>query len=145
MKKFCDDLGLKHQEKYPLKGAMIPFDNAMPVPLWHDHLYFCGDAAGLDEAVTGEGIFYALRSGVDAAESIINGSPSLYLDRNSYLQKLMAKAARYQKVLSNPLLYKVFRFITKHDNGLVGYFYLTQIDHESLHHFPYIALKRLLD
>lgn len=143
MKKFCDDLGLRNQEKYPLKGAMIPFDNAMPRPLWNDSVYFCGDAAGLDEAVTGEGIFYALRSGVDAAESIIAGNPLLYLDSNRYLQKLMNKAARYQKVLANPLLYKAFHFITKHDNDLVGYFYFSQIDHASLHHFPYIFLQRL--
>lgn len=143
MSKFCEDLGLKHKEKCPLKGALIPFDNAMPVPLWHEHLFFCGDAAGLDEAVTGEGIFYALRSGTDAANCIIAGKPLLYLDDNRFLQRLMKKAARYQKVLANPLLYKAFHFIVKHDNDLVGYFYFSQIDHASLHHFPYIALQRL--
>lgn len=132
MKKFCDDLGLKHQEKYPLKGAMIPFDNAMPVPLWREHLYFCGDAAGLDEAVTGEGICYALRSGVDAAECIIKSNPLLYLKLNQDIQALMHKAAKYQKLLANPLLYKVFKAIASADDRFVGYFYLTQIDHSSL-------------
>lgn len=138
MKKFCDDFGLRHQEKYPLKGALIPFDNAMPKPLWHEHVFFCGDAAGLDEAVTGEGIFYALRSGADAANCIITGKPLLYLERNHYLQLLMMKAARYQKVLSTPWLYRLFHAFTKMDNRFVGYFYLTQIDHASLHRLPYI-------
>lgn len=145
MKRFCDDLGLKNQDRYPLKGAMIPFDNAMPVPLWHNHLYFCGDAAGLDEAVTGEGIFYALRSGTDAAESIIQASPLLYLERNKYLQALMKKAARYQKVLAKPWLFRLFHAFTKRDNLFVGYFYFTQIDHSSLRHLPYIYTHYLKD
>lgn len=134
MKRFCDDLGLKNQDRYPLQAAMIPFDNAMPEPLWHDHVFFCGDAAGLDEAVTGEGIFYALRSGVDAAESILQAAPPLYLQRNARLQALMRKAARYQKVLARPWLYKLFKAFTSMDNSFVGYFYLTQIDHSSLRH-----------
>lgn len=135
MKKFCDDLGLKHQEKYPLKGAMIPFDNAMPVPLWHDHVYFCGDAAGLDEAVTGEGIFFALRSGADAADSIIKGNPSLYIEKNKFIQALMHKAAKYQRAIAAPGVYPAFRAIATLSNRFVGYFYLTQIDHTCLDRF----------
>lgn len=145
MKRFCDDLGLKHQDHYPLQAAMIPFDNAMPVPLWHDHVYFCGDAAGLDEAVTGEGIFYALRSGVDAADSILQASPLLYLDRNRRQQALMRKAARYQKVLAKPWLYRLFKAFTSLDNRFVGYFYLTQIDHSSFRRLHSIYAHYLKD
>lgn len=138
MNNFCDDFGLQHAEKYPLQAAMIPFDNAMPNPLWHDEVFFCGDAAGLDEALTGEGIFYALRSGTDAAESIISGNASLYLKRNRRLQALMHKAAKYQRVVASPKLYPLFKAIATHDNRFVGYFYLTQIDHSCLNHLPAI-------
>src|SRR4030095_4416913 len=35
-----------------------------------------GDAAGLADPITGEGIFYALRSGALAAEAIARGGPT---------------------------------------------------------------------
>ena len=41
-----------------------------PVPVAHDNLFFIGDAARVVEPFTGEGIFYALRSGELAAEAI---------------------------------------------------------------------------
>ena len=145
MENFCNELGLRHLEKYPLKGAMIPFDNAMPVPLWHDEVFFCGDAAGLDEAVTGEGIFYALRSGVDAAKAIIGGNPKGYLESNAYLQALMLKAAKYQRALASPSFYKLFKAFAHLDNRFVGYFYLTQIDHTSLDHLHTIYWNYLRD
>lgn len=148
MNRFFDDIGLKNRDKYPLQAAMIPFDNAMPLPLYGGHVFFCGDAAGLDEAVTGEGIFYALRSGTDAAEAIAGNAPADYLRSNAYLQALMRKAAKYQKVIASPRLYPLFRAFAGADNRFVGYFYLTQVDHSSLRrlykiYFNYIREMRL--
>jgi geranylgeranyl reductase family protein len=42
-----------------------------PVAVAHDNLFFIGDAARVVEPFTGEGIFYALRSGELAAEAIV--------------------------------------------------------------------------
>ena len=42
-----------------------------PVPVAHNNLFFIGDAARVVEPFTGEGIFYALRSGELAAEAIV--------------------------------------------------------------------------
>jgi geranylgeranyl reductase family protein len=41
-----------------------------PVPAAHDNLFFIGDAARVVEPFTGEGIYYALRSGALAADAI---------------------------------------------------------------------------
>ncbi|MFN2541057.1 MAG: NAD(P)/FAD-dependent oxidoreductase [Chthoniobacterales bacterium] len=41
-----------------------------PIPVAHENLLFIGDAARVVEPFTGEGIFYALRSGELAAEAI---------------------------------------------------------------------------
>jgi len=41
-----------------------------PVPVAHDRLFFIGDAARVVEPFTGEGIYYALRSGELAAKAI---------------------------------------------------------------------------
>jgi flavin-dependent dehydrogenase len=42
-----------------------------PVPVAHDNLLFVGDAAQVVEPLTGEGIYYALRSGELAANVIV--------------------------------------------------------------------------
>ncbi|PYK32169.1 MAG: hypothetical protein DME57_00860 [Verrucomicrobia bacterium] len=43
-----------------------------PVPVAHENLFFIGDAARVVEPFTGEGIYYALRSGELAADAILN-------------------------------------------------------------------------
>lgn len=129
MQEFCKDLGLRHPEKYPIHGAMIPFDNRMPGPLWHDSIFFCGDAAGLDEAVTGEGIYFALQSGKDAADSIVAGKPEQYLDTMSHIYKILRKGAFYQRFLSSKFLFFFFHRLVHHHPHFLAYFYLTQIDH----------------
>jgi menaquinone-9 beta-reductase len=43
-----------------------------PIPPAYDNLFFIGDAARVVEPFTGEGIYYALRSGELAANAIIN-------------------------------------------------------------------------
>ena len=42
-----------------------------PIPVAHENLFFIGDAARVVEPFTGEGIYYALRSGELAANAII--------------------------------------------------------------------------
>jgi flavin-dependent dehydrogenase len=56
-----------------------------PVPSAHENLFFIGDAARVVEPFTGEGIYYALRSGELAAKAvakILHGD-----DRNSVLRE----------------------------------------------------------
>lgn len=143
MRRFLGDIGLRHPERYPLKGALIPFDNAMPHPLWRDHVYFVGDAAGLDEAVTGEGIYFALRSGADAASAIAKANPVGYIQRNSVIQQHLRRGAKYQRLLASRLPFAFFRTVATMSNPFVGYFYLTQIDHLSFTPAPSIVAQYL--
>ncbi|MHC4884881.1 MAG: geranylgeranyl reductase family protein [Planctomycetota bacterium] len=66
-----------------LKGAPLPRFEA-PQP-WYakDSLYLLGDAAGLVDPLTGEGIYYAVESGHLAAEAICHGGPETYHRRIS--------------------------------------------------------------
>jgi len=62
-----------------------------PVPCAHENLLFIGDAARVVEPFTGEGIYYALRSGelaADAITKIIRGK-----DRRSALQEFARACA----------------------------------------------------
>lgn len=67
---------LKGGEKILTKGAWIPIRNAYK-PSYDAGLLIAGDAAGMVSPITGEGIFYAVRAGMDAgvtaAEAVNEG------------------------------------------------------------------------
>ena len=53
-----------------------------------------GDAAGFTDPITGEGLYYALRSGELLAEAILAGNPALYLSKlkRDFLPELVMAA-----------------------------------------------------
>jgi menaquinone-9 beta-reductase len=57
-----------------IKGHHLPFGDYRKVPGRGDIL-LCGDAAGLVEPITGEGIAFAMLSGLYAAEAILEAAP----------------------------------------------------------------------
>lgn len=139
---FLHDIGLKHIEKYPIHGAMLPIGKYIKNP-YYGNIMLVGDAAGLVEPLTGEGIFYALQSGVFAAESVKDeDAPSLaYNTKVRFLQKLIDKGGYYQGLLEKKwALNYFFRNAGKHP-GFIKYFYDSQIEHASLRSFIQIILK----
>lgn len=68
-----------------IKGHYLPFGDYRRIPGRGDIL-LCGDAAGLVEPITGEGIAFAMQSGLYAAESVIetHGRPALAGYRRRY-------------------------------------------------------------
>lgn len=131
MRDFCTTIGLKHPEKYPFKGAKLPFGNVMKKPLWKDQILFVGDAAGLVEPLTGEGIFYALQSGYDAAKSLISGDLAKYLDAVDVLQAIIKKGCGYQKLLESPMFSSFLFTHAPKNERFITYFYHTQIEKRS--------------
>lgn len=67
---YLDLLGIEERPD-TVKGHPIPFGNYLDYPA-HDNVLLVGDAAGTVDAITGEGIFYAQRSGELAAWAIEN-------------------------------------------------------------------------
>jgi len=143
MRRFMSDLNIKNPQKYPLKGAMIPVGNYMPTPAY-GNILFVGDAAGLVEPLTCEGIYHAMQSGVYAADSIIDTScpPSVgYNKKLTYLKKLIDKGGYYQHFLEMPWSVNMFyKHAAKHPN-FIRFFYDTQIEHASLDSLWKIILK----
>jgi geranylgeranyl reductase family protein len=69
---------LRAGELVAVRGAMLP-DFTRPRPTYvQQAAYLIGDAAGLTDPLTGEGIFFALSSARFAAESILRGEEALY-------------------------------------------------------------------
>ncbi|MCF0202416.1 MAG: FAD-dependent monooxygenase [Bacteroidaceae bacterium] len=142
MTSFCRKIGVKNMEKYPLKGAMLPFNSLMEKPAYKDFLYFIGDAAGLVTLPTGEGIYFALQSGVYAAESVLSQlHTEQYLKKVEYLHRIIHRGQYYQKLLETP---RYISFLYRHASRnarFITYFYLTQIERASHEAFWKVVLR----
>ncbi len=70
---FLKTLFNKTFDKSAIKGHYIPFGCYKKIP-GRDNIFLCGDAAGLVDPITGEGIAFALKSGKFAGQAIIEAS-----------------------------------------------------------------------
>ena len=85
-------LGTSH----PFKAAVLPAGN-QPIFTGHGAVLFTGDAAGLCDRVSGEGISHALESGFAAAEAIIENRESW--DSGSRCVEIVKQSIRYRRLL----------------------------------------------
>lgn len=95
-----------------IKGAFVSVGNFVRKPI-KKNILLVGDAAGLVDAMTGEGIFFAIESGYQAAMAIIdycdkNVPLTAYMNRLRYIHKKMKEQNVYNKFLYVPL----FRLIS---------------------------------
>jgi geranylgeranyl reductase family protein len=83
------------------------------LPASHAGLYLVGDAARVVEPFTGEGIYYALRSGELAAEAIIGQSPQHYstTHRKLYAGRLWINTLARYAVEHPGLTTRLLRFL----------------------------------
>ena len=94
-----------HVAEAHLRGHLIPLGRATP-RLNSSRILLAGDAAGLADQLTGEGISYAIRSGRLAAETIIEclHAPSAPLDSYSArLKTTLLPELRWASVLARCL------------------------------------------
>lgn len=85
--RFLTDITISEDTK--AKGAYLPSGTsvALGVPLYGD-LCLIGDAAGLIDPFTGEGIYYALLSAKVAADTIVSGRP-VYQEYECQMEKVV--------------------------------------------------------
>lgn len=116
-----------------IRGAFIPSGRLFSFRRLAPNTLAVGDAAGLIDPVTGEGLYYALLSGMRAAESIHQCSAagrekvkSLYLDNIRDLRKEIRAALFYQRILYLPTVMGWFmRYLKKHSSFAI--FYLDKV------------------
>ncbi|MCI9542524.1 MAG: NAD(P)/FAD-dependent oxidoreductase [Lachnospiraceae bacterium] len=104
--KLCNHIGLTNIAKR--RGAFVPiggFEDQKNHP--YNNIVLVGDAAGLANPLTGEGIYHALLSGVYAATAYLLNSHNLRETYLSFLQLTLEQLAEQKSLLSkfyNPLL-----------------------------------------
>lgn len=104
--KFLTNLGVKC-ERENFKGAFLPFGDYIKNPINKDkNLILVGDAAGLVDPITGEGIYFAVKSGIEASSIIIkaleeNNPKEIdnYIKRISNITKNISKGTKLRKLI----------------------------------------------
>ncbi len=123
---FMQRLGVKNLDKYPLRGALIPSE-VRPSEWKSADVLFAGDAGGFVELLTYEGIYYALRSGQLAAQSIVSGEAYSSLVKPIYNK--MKHGSFFQRFIFWPPFFKnVFCKHGKNHGKFIGKFYTENID-----------------
>lgn len=136
---FMRHMGVQHMERYPLRGAMLPFGNMMQapsIPAWG--ILFVGDAAGLVEPLTGEGIYFALQSGAWAG-----ALSSSYLLSVCHLQHLIRDAQGYQRFLMGRRTQRWLACQARKHPGFIEHFYSVRIEQGTTDSFFTIVRKYL--
>lgn len=82
-KEFLTFLGLPPSLAETVKGHALPYGNYLPHP-WYGRTLLAGDAAGLVEALFGEGIYYALHSGELAGQAVADALANGDVPQASY-------------------------------------------------------------
>jgi geranylgeranyl reductase family protein len=105
---YCTDLMAHYRERI---GDEQPYSSSasnLPIrtkgePIVYGRVLFVGDAAGLIDPLSGEGIYYAMRSGQLAAkviaESIAHGEPQLATYQNAIDQEIQSELQIAKKLL----------------------------------------------
>lgn len=145
---FARGMGVKNPETFPVQGAVVPYGNVMKKPIWHNHVFFIGDAAGFVEMMSAEGICYAMMSGTDAAESIIASLPASdpeaaaaeeYQKRSKFYIKMVKGSRLYGWLFDNQTFKRGFYKRAPKQSGWLGYFYSHKIDDGST--YSYLRLR----
>ena len=101
---YLKGIGVRHLENYPLKGAFVPGGGFLKNPVYGDELLLVGDAAGFADPLTGEGLYWSIYSGLQAAEAVLASGPSAgeYLRRIRPVQKNIRSVSRIMLLFHKP-------------------------------------------
>lgn len=84
---FLNSWGLPDAAGIPFQGHPLPYGNFLKEPV-HENVLLAGDAAGFVEPLFGEGLFYALRTGLYAAQAAHAAITDNADPRQAYLEPL---------------------------------------------------------
>ena len=106
--KFLSSVGI-NCDRSEFKGAFIPFGQYLNKPINQDkNLLLVGDAAGFVDPITGEGIYFAVLSGLKASETIVKAIKNEdinIIDEYTYevynISNSIKKGSKLKKVIYN--------------------------------------------
>lgn len=88
LKNLINALKIDPTKTYSLEGHPIPYGNFNLTPVYEDKVFLIGDAGGFIDPLFGEGLYYAMESGLFAAHSIYNSVKNNQNARKTFLDLL---------------------------------------------------------
>jgi len=122
---FCKSIG--QEINGSIAGALIPYGHYVKKPALENKLLI-GDAAGLVDPITGEGLYFAFYSAKCAFEALndaINTGKSAeaaYLKKVTAVQKIIRSANRFNYFLFNDVLKHIFLKMIRGKTHITQYF-----------------------
>lgn len=137
---FLTDLGVPTDVPKRI-GAFLPYGKAVSQDKLPDHVLLLGDAAGLTDPISGEGLYMALRSGVDAAQALNEPQPkAAYLKRIEPLTSIVKEGKKVQRTLYSPLPHRAFLHKVRGNERVVSFFFENIVED---YRYTYRELPRL--
>ena len=138
LEEFLVSLGV-NQNDYKIKGAFVPYGK--PVNQKHgmsDDVILVGDAAGFVDPIHGEGLYFAIKSGIAAANAIINGkSKQEYLKQILPILKTIKQGDKLQNLFFQKSILQLFQKIIIGKDLLVAFYCDNQV---SEYNYSYLNL-----
>ena len=90
-------------------GAFLPYGEVVNQNKLPENVLLAGDSAGFADPISGEGLYMALRSGINAAQAMQSKNPkSVYLDSVKPLKRAVTDGKKAQKLFySKPVFNKM--------------------------------------
>jgi len=141
LKEFTRALGVSAE--YETKGAFLPYGEVADQSSLPDDTVLIGDAAGFADPLTGEGLYFALASGMAAARAAAGGSfKSEYLAETEQFRRTVEEGAGVQGKLFLPGAMTLVKKLVSGRPGFTSYVFDNIV---SMYNYSYNDLKKLTE
>ena len=119
--------------KAEYKGAFVPYGKTTAQNAGPENVLLLGDAAGFVDPISGEGLYFALSSGIEAAESRAGYEKGretikdIYLNKTSDFSKIIKQGNILRKRLFSPVILGIFKNKIKNKDYFVSFYCDKQI------------------
>lgn len=138
---FLSDLGVP-KDGLRYVGAFLPYGRAVDQEKLDDSIMLLGDAAGLTDPISGEGLYMAMKSGICAARALSDPEPKRsYLKSIEPLAQVVREGRKVQKTLYSPIPHSIFIHKVRGNARIVSYFFENMVEE---YRYAYRDMTRLL-
>ncbi|MBQ9415130.1 MAG: geranylgeranyl reductase family protein [Clostridia bacterium] len=124
LKQFLCSLGLD-ANAYIYKGAFVPYGKPVDQRHGAEEVIRIGDAGGFVDPIYGEGLYFSLASGIEAANAILKDADkahSMFLKQSASLIKTIRQGCVLQTVLFQNRVQRAFQKRLRGKNAFLGYY-----------------------
>ena len=124
---FLDELGI-NSEGIGLQAAFLPYGSVIAQDKLPDNSLLAGDAGGFADPISGEGIYFALKTGLLAAQALCGNTPKkTYLESIKPITRIIKQGVSLRDYFYKPRTQKLFLGHVKGNEAFLRYFYDHQV------------------